>query len=482
MAGHVGQELGRPYPLAGQALHLDAVPPGPANAPHEGPGSFLPEAYNGVAPGQGYGYRLDYGPQGGLLETQPGDPAGHQALLRAWCPFPMGGEGWAPPYGPAQPPAAYEGLKPDVKPERECGQQGPIYGHPAQAWGGCFLPQAAARPLAALPPPPPGPVGEGGEGSGASSPRSDGSGGSPRAPAAPGEGQGGRGRELGTRYGRALGLGEIPGADLPRSQQIPIATTRSLGISAGSTLWCEREPGRSRHISAGQSLGQEETPSTEEMEQFAKELKHKRITLGFTQADVGLALGVLYGKMFSQTTICRFEALQLSFKNMCKLKPLLQRWLDEADGNANLQEMCSMESALLQARKRKRTSIETAARGSLESYFLRCPKPSLQEITHIAHDLHLDKDVVRVWFCNRRQKGKRSGGCSMRDDCEGGALPFTPPGQLPGPPMGHHPPPPQGYNAAAFATLYVPQFHHGGEPFDPTPPGPPLMGHPMHST
>ncbi|KAG6921308.1 POU domain class 5 transcription factor 3, partial [Chelydra serpentina] len=43
----------------------------------------------------------------------------------------------------------------------------------------------------------------------------------------------------------------------------------------------------------------------------------------FTQADVGLALGVLYGKMFSQTTICRFEALQLSFKNMCKLKPLL---------------------------------------------------------------------------------------------------------------------------------------------------------------
>ncbi|CAM4657543.1 unnamed protein product, partial [Caretta caretta] len=385
MAGHVGQELGRPYPLAGQGLHLDAVPPGPANAPHEGPGSFLPEAYNGVAPGQGYGYRLDYGPQGGLLETQPGDPAGHQALLRAWCPFPMGGEGWAPPYGPGQPAAAYEGLKPDVKPERECGQQGPIYGHPAQAWGGCFLPQAAARPLATLPAPPPGPAGEGGEGSGASSPRSDGSGGSPGAPAAPGEVK----------------------ADEAES-------------------------------------GDEETPSTEEMEQFAKELKHKRITLGFTQADVGLALGVLYGKMFSQTTICRFEALQLSFKNMCKLKPLLQRWLDEADGNANLQEMCSMESALLQARKRKRTSIETAARGSLESYFLRCPKPSLQEITHIAHDLHLDKDVVRVWFCNRRQKGKRSGGCSGRDDCEGGGPALRSPWPAAGAPHGAPPSAPPG--------------------------------------
>lgn len=36
--------------------------------------------------------------------------------------------------------------------------------------------------------------------------------------------------------------------------------------------------------------------TTEELEQFAKELKHKRITLGFTQADVGLALGNLYGE------------------------------------------------------------------------------------------------------------------------------------------------------------------------------------------
>lgn len=41
----------------------------------------------------------------------------------------------------------------------------------------------------------------------------------------------------------------------------------------------------------------QENLSTEELEQFAKELKHKRITLGFTQADVGLALGNLYGKL-----------------------------------------------------------------------------------------------------------------------------------------------------------------------------------------
>ena len=49
---------------------------------------------------------------------------------------------------------------------------------------------------------------------------------------------------------------------------------------------------------------------------LAKTFKQRRIKMGYTQADVGLALGNLYGNVFSQTTICRFEALQLSFKNM----------------------------------------------------------------------------------------------------------------------------------------------------------------------
>ena len=77
----------------------------------------------------------------------------------------------------------------------------------------------------------------------------------------------------------------------------------------------------------------EETTDLEELEQFAKTFKQRRIKLGFTQGDVGLAMGKLYGNDFSQTTISRFEALNLSFKNMCKLKPLLQKWLLDADGS-----------------------------------------------------------------------------------------------------------------------------------------------------
>lgn len=151
---------------------------------------------------------------------------------------------------------------------------------------------------------------------------------------------------------------------------------------------------------------QDDTPTSDDLEQFAKEFKQRRIKLGFTQADVGLALGTLYGNVFSQTTICRFEALQLSFKNMCKLKPLLAKWLEEADNNNGAAS--GVDKLATQGRKRKkRTSIEVAVKGALENHFCKNPKPSAQEIGGLAENLGLDKEVVRVWFCNRRQKEKR---------------------------------------------------------------------------
>ncbi|KAF7665716.1 hypothetical protein LDENG_00134810 [Lucifuga dentata] len=150
----------------------------------------------------------------------------------------------------------------------------------------------------------------------------------------------------------------------------------------------------------------EDTPTSDDLENFAKQFKQRRIKLGFTQADVGLALGTLYGNVFSQTTICRFEALQLSFKNMCKLKPLLNKWLEEADSTTG--NTACIDKIATQGRKRKkRTSIEVSVKGALESHFLKCPKPSAPEISSLADTLQLEKEVVRVWFCNRRQKEKR---------------------------------------------------------------------------
>ncbi|KAM9321443.1 POU domain, class 2, transcription factor 1 isoform 3-T3 [Gastrophryne carolinensis] len=169
----------------------------------------------------------------------------------------------------------------------------------------------------------------------------------------------------------------------------------------------------------------EEPSDLEELEQFAKTFKQRRIKLGFTQGDVGLAMGKLYGNDFSQTTISRFEALNLSFKNMCKLKPLLEKWLNDAENitsDSSLSSPNVMNSPGhglegLNRRRKKRTSIETNIRVALEKSFLENQKPTSEEITMIADQLHMEKEVIRVWFCNRRQKEKRinppsSGGSS----------------------------------------------------------------------
>ena len=150
----------------------------------------------------------------------------------------------------------------------------------------------------------------------------------------------------------------------------------------------------------------DDNPTSDDLEQFAREFKQRRIKLRFSQTEVGLALGSLYGNVFSQTTICRFEALQLSFKNMCKLKPLLVKWLDDADNNKGV--MSGIGKVEAQERKRKkRTAIEVTAKSVLENEFCKNHKPSAQEIGMLAENLGINREVIRVWFCNRRQKEKR---------------------------------------------------------------------------
>ncbi|GAB0199675.1 POU domain, class 2, transcription factor 3 [Grus japonensis] len=171
-----------------------------------------------------------------------------------------------------------------------------------------------------------------------------------------------------------------------------------------------------QHLQVAKHLtpsGASEEPSDlEELEKFAKTFKQRRIKLGFTQGDVGLAMGKLYGNDFSQTTISRFEALNLSFKNMCKLKPLLEKWLSDAE-SAPLDSSMSTPNSypsvneMFGRKRKKRTSIETNIRSTLEKRFQDNPKPSSEEISLIAEQLSMEKEVVRVWFCNRRQKEKR---------------------------------------------------------------------------
>ncbi|KAL6470425.1 hypothetical protein MHYP_G00215440 [Metynnis hypsauchen] len=150
-----------------------------------------------------------------------------------------------------------------------------------------------------------------------------------------------------------------------------------------------------------------------ELEAFAERFKQRRVKLGVTQADVGAALASLnmpgVGAL-SQSTICRFESLTLSHNNMIALRPVLQAWLDEAEAErrrANGANGSAPLGGLGSERKRKRTSIAAPEKRSLEAYFAIQPRPSSEKIAAIAEKLELKKNVVRVWFCNQRQKQKR---------------------------------------------------------------------------
>ncbi|VIO89155.1 Uncharacterized protein BM_BM10295 [Brugia malayi] len=215
--------------------------------------------------------------------------------------------------------------------------------------------------------------------------------------------------------------------------------------------------------SAARAITKEEKIDLDELENFAQTFKKQRIKFGFTQGDVGLALGRRYGTDFSQTTISRFEALNLSFKNMCKLRPLLKEWLEDAEaalangatisdlldapskepipqyptsvihlplnnnkpsslmsinassGNKmpcdelpspNGSTVCSSGAGggVPLKKRRKRTNLDLAQRSALDAYFDMNPRPDHDRMAEIAELVGLDRDVVRVWFCNRRQK------------------------------------------------------------------------------
>ncbi|XP_076863939.1 POU domain, class 2, transcription factor 2 [Brachyhypopomus gauderio] len=226
----------------------------------------------------------------------------------------------------------------------------------------------------------------------------------------------------------------------------------------------------------------EEPSDLEELEQFARTFKQRRIKLGFTQGDVGMAMGKLYGNDFSQTTISRFEALNLSFKNMCKLKPLLEKWLSDAETMAldnMLPSPSSLSSPMLGfegmpgRRRKKRTSIETNVRVALERNFITNQKPTSEEILLMAEQLNMEKEVIRVWFCNRRQKEKRINPSSA-----------TPP--LPSqPPPATHKPPCYSPHMMSSQGLTQPATSLSGPAVSPTPsvacpPNP--TGHPAMSS
>ncbi|XP_072263143.1 POU domain, class 6, transcription factor 1 isoform X2 [Pyxicephalus adspersus] len=148
----------------------------------------------------------------------------------------------------------------------------------------------------------------------------------------------------------------------------------------------------------------------EEIREFAKDFKIRRLSLGLTQTQVGQALTATEGPAYSQSAICRFEKLDITPKSAQKLKPVLEKWLNEAEirnqeGQQNLMEFVGGEPS---KKRKRRTSFTPQAVEALNTYFEKTALPTGQEITDIAKELNYDREVVRVWFCNRRQTLKNT--------------------------------------------------------------------------
>lgn len=109
--------------------------------------------------------------------------------------------------------------------------------------------------------------------------------------------------------------------------------------------------------------------------------------------------------IFSLFFCSRFEKLDITPKSAQKIKPILEQWMQEAEerfksGNHNLTEFIGSES---NKKRKRRTSFTPSALELLNAFFEKNTHPSGSEMTELADKLRYDREVVRVWFCNKRQ-------------------------------------------------------------------------------
>eukprot|EP00794_Sanderia_malayensis_P003573 gene3573-4077_t len=135
---------------------------------------------------------------------------------------------------------------------------------------------------------------------------------------------------------------------------------------------------------------------------FIKYFKSKRMSLGYTQEDVGKELSEMNGPTYSQSFISRFEGKQLGMKAAERMRTVLEAFVTqkEGEGSKNI-KMCK--------KRRRRTCFSAEAQALLNEHFNKNPRPTIDEIQEIANQLELEVNTVKVWFCNRKQNYKRQG-------------------------------------------------------------------------
>lgn len=152
----------------------------------------------------------------------------------------------------------------------------------------------------------------------------------------------------------------------------------------------------------------EMTPQYAELKAFAEEFKTKRIRLGYTQGAVGQSLSQKGYSNFAQSTISRFEQMQLSATNAAAIKLVLEKWLQETEYPESVSSSSSDMSMMASRKRKKRAVFTPQTKSALDKFFHQNPRPNRQAIDSIAQQLDLRPEEVRVWFCNKRQKHRHT--------------------------------------------------------------------------
>ena len=149
------------------------------------------------------------------------------------------------------------------------------------------------------------------------------------------------------------------------------------------------------------------TPEQIELKAFAEDFKTRRIRLGLTQGAVGQSLADKGYSNFAQSTISRFEQMQLSPSNAATIRIILEKWLIEAESPETALANSGNTLPMMAGRKRKKRAVfSSQTKSTLDEYFSQNPKPNRQVIEEISQKLDILPEEVRVWFCNKRQKSK----------------------------------------------------------------------------
>ena len=161
-------------------------------------------------------------------------------------------------------------------------------------------------------------------------------------------------------------------------------------------------------------MSSQEAKEVDEYTEFALIFKNHRLKLGYTHADVIQQVGIRYGYSFSMDTIAKFELIQLSLGTVRSLKPILQMWLKDTVKAAGTSEddmkeiIVHASTSINPKRERKRrTNVDSVIKSQLEEEFRRKRTPSQSEMQAMANRMGMEKEFIRVWFCNRRQRQKK---------------------------------------------------------------------------